>query len=713
MRRSIKHMAAVLRDRPVQLIVTAMKSRLGELASSVGFAGEAKRIAKSVIDVISRRWTARLSIHLWDRLELSRRRMDDLMHLLSFVYRPLSDTYERIVVWQHPSNKNDVLYSPAIVGRAGREADFAELADAAGIQVGEDGRCQRDAVKCANEMYSRFSRAMRHDFSTRRPARPILFFDGTGGSLGKGICHAEIGSADFTGSCKQSRASLSPLALYSGNDHALPLRSNMTEAVDSFNVLSSRGTIQREDGDCIPCEPIVVGDMQGVKAITGQAECCHSVWCKCQARGEVDDGEGPQHQYGDADFASYEDMTAFYNEIGCEFKTEDFMLACAHISKGCFHGKKFTPFECPCCGYKPSAITYHADWRRFQAMTDEEQKVKRKEHVQRGAHWHVVLYMGPMMKGCAKHSGADGMRRVGVDDLHLAYLNMFKHLFKYTIHEPLPVSKQKIVSRYLRDAGFYSYDAADESDDPVKRWIGREIKRFLHEADHHLPFLLGLASSQIDACPETQAATNAADEEVMDVSDDEFAPSEEEIAVEAARTPLISENATFWDDFLQWTRDTETEWAEDTDEYRKARALKYCNGARRVARALLQLKPTMHSWVPHIACNIVPRQIVELGDTRRRSADACESYGACAKKIIKLLTCRREISARFRRGYVEQAFRRLCVRSEIIHGEANEPFLQRSDARLLGSGRKDSAPASVQGPHILIRVKVEQDAEKA
>eukprot|EP00966_Prymnesium_polylepis_P024675 569183-Prymnesium_polylepis.2 len=75
---------------------------------------------------------------------------------------------------------------------------------------------------------------------------------------------------------------------------------------------------------------------------------------------------------------------------------------------------------------------------------------------------------------------------------------------------------------------------------------------------------------------------------------------------------------------------------------------------------------------PHIACNIVPRQIAELGDPSRRVADACESYGACAKRVIKHLTCRRALRAGFGRGFVEQAFRRLTVRAGLIHGPESE-----------------------------------------
>eukprot|EP00965_Chrysotila_dentata_P123635 4087284-Pleurochrysis_carterae.AAC.1 len=63
----------------------------------------------------------------------------------------------------------------------------------------------------------------------------------------------------------------------------------------------------------------------------------------------------------------------------------------------------------------------------------------------------------------------------------------------------------------------------------------------------------------------------------------------------------------------------------------------------RVATDLYELKPTLQSWVPHIAVFIVPRQTLLLGDPSRRSCDACESLGAVLKKKIKHLTCRRRI----------------------------------------------------------------------
>ena len=119
--------------------------------------------------------------------------------------------------------------------------------------------------------------------------------------MGKGICHVELGSADFTGDCRQSRATLCPLAMYEGNDHALPLRENLSMAMNTFNTLIADGSIPSDDGMGIPCEPLIVGDMQGVKCMMGMGRVrCVRVgvvlncrwrvwyllvlWCGCCAR---------------------------------------------------------------------------------------------------------------------------------------------------------------------------------------------------------------------------------------------------------------------------------------------------------------------------------------------------------------------------------------------------------------------------------------------
>ena len=162
---------------------------------------------------------------------------------------------------------------------------------------------------------------------------------------------------------------------------------------------------------------------------------------------------------------------------------------------------------------------------------------------------------------------------------------------------------------------------------------------------------------------------------------------------------------------------------EDTDEYRKARAVDYFNKAARVANDLIELKPTMLSWVPHIMVFIVPRQMVELGDPARRSCDACESFGAMVKKLIKHNTCRRRLkrvehehkkyagsSVRrwkqtFTRGYIQTAFTRACVREQIRHGAENLRYLQRIDAQRasLGKARTSKQVVEQGEPKLSIR----------
>jgi hypothetical protein len=120
-------------------------------------------------------------------------------------------------------------------------------------------------------------------------------------------------------------------------------------------------------------------------------------------------------------------------------------------------------------------------------------------------------------------------------------------------------------------------------------------------------------------------------------------------------------------------------------------------------RDLYKLSPNLSGWVPHVLVFVVPRQVLDLGDPSKRSCDACESLGASVKQIIRQTTCRRRSDrgkhlhtsadgkkswySSFSRGYIEQAFRRVCVRSSLIHGSANSPYLQRKDHALLAKGK--------------------------
>ena len=268
----------------------------------------------------------------------------------------------------------------------------------------------------------------------------------------------------------------------------------MDVVMPSFNRLIQAGVLEIEGRAPVPMRPLTVADMQGTKATYGMSLTSHSVWCSC--------GRETQHSYPTGDVATFEDMMAHIDGVGCSLKTEAEMCSWAHYPLSVHRGGKFKPFECSYCKYKPSEKAWHADLARFNGLSDEDQEAEIKAHVAGGAHHHQNLFSPPL-----PHLG---MCHAGVDNLHLTYLNCFKHIFKYTVHEGLPDSNKAAVARYVRAQHFYSYDAQSEEDDPCKTWIGREVKRFIEEAATHLPVLLRLASAPADIVAELSGCVNGA-----------------------------------------------------------------------------------------------------------------------------------------------------------------------------------------------------------
>ena len=130
-----------------------------------------------------------MAVHIWDRLNLSDSQYETLRHLLSFVYDRTTDNYNSIKIWVNPNDPEDYLCMTKLASRPSRKKEFNSIADESAIVVGPDGHCQRDAVAMVDQMYSRFAGAMRSNFSSDRPAMPVLYLDATGASLGRGITH--------------------------------------------------------------------------------------------------------------------------------------------------------------------------------------------------------------------------------------------------------------------------------------------------------------------------------------------------------------------------------------------------------------------------------------------------------------------------------------------------------------------------------------------
>eukprot|EP00965_Chrysotila_dentata_P101842 3361978-Pleurochrysis_carterae.AAC.1 len=95
-KRSVRHLTACIAGRgdgaDIQMIFDALK-RAGYDEAFMALPDVRRYVAKEVINAQQSHWSARLAVHLWDRLELSRSQCETLRHLLSFVYDPDSDSY--------------------------------------------------------------------------------------------------------------------------------------------------------------------------------------------------------------------------------------------------------------------------------------------------------------------------------------------------------------------------------------------------------------------------------------------------------------------------------------------------------------------------------------------------------------------------------------------------------------------------------------------
>ena len=373
--RSTQHISAVLKDRPLVCVVDALKAN-GHFDHILNLPEIRRALARDAIKNVQEHWGARLAVHLWDRLDLSRTQYDTLRHVLSFQYEPRQDRYNCIKVWQNPEDPDDFVSMAALAGRHLREAEYDRIVADADIVGSEKGSCSRSAIKAAAEMYSNYRLALRANYTKERPAQPVLVVDGTGQSLSKALTHAELGSADFTGDCKQSRKTLQPLAAYSDNDHTLPLREHLSFVARTYNQLIKEACIERLDGTTIPARPICSADMQGVKSLTAQSEGTHSVWCSCNnAQG------GPQHAYPTKTLPTdMENIQASYNRMiediersvkgpRCKFKTFDDICINNHYCPSVARGGKFKRFECPHCGYNPTEKQWRKDVDDFDKLS--------------------------------------------------------------------------------------------------------------------------------------------------------------------------------------------------------------------------------------------------------------------------------------------------------------------------------------------------------
>eukprot|EP00965_Chrysotila_dentata_P043600 1449641-Pleurochrysis_carterae.AAC.1 len=61
--------------------------------------------------------------------------------------------------------------------------------------------------------------------------------------------------------------------------------------------------------------------------------------------------------------------------VDCSVKSFELMCALAHFSPGVARAGAFTPFQCPCCEYKPTEREWLDDKRKYELLSDAERCV--------------------------------------------------------------------------------------------------------------------------------------------------------------------------------------------------------------------------------------------------------------------------------------------------------------------------------------------------
>ena len=376
--------------------------------------------------------------------------------------------------------------APSIASRQRTEAERDRLFGDCEVLVSEDGMyVERDVSRCASSMYSKYSSALRNDFTSERPATLLVFADATGGWRGSAVTHVEAGTADWLHGKSLSRLAIEPIALGEGKDDNMNLHAMLDSKVaPSVNSIIKTKTISRcVDGvdEQLPAKVLFSADFQAHKAASGQHSISHPIWCDC-----ADVWVSPSMESLPT-FTKWEHVEAWLTKIGCRMKTLQDLYRRAHMSYELEKGLPFKKFHCGFRGCKWQSgelRDYRAYTAKIARLNDDDLKEAKLNHSRSHA-WKLLL-QAPVVVDL-------DMDHYSPDDLHLVYLNIFKRFFAATVYDKLNSDLQAVAEDYLKAAGF---PIRLRGEDPtlVCNWIGRDAKKFMATADLLLPHLLQLAN---------------------------------------------------------------------------------------------------------------------------------------------------------------------------------------------------------------------------
>jgi hypothetical protein len=275
----VRFIAAALKGRDPAVVAAALsRGQLDALMDTPPLQPLIKTRIEETLFFLQDHWSARHAVFLMSEVHLSRDEIDTLRHLLSFVYSPERDKYERLVLWVNPHDSEDCILSPTLAARGPREAMRAEIYARCGSAASDDGLyCGRvDFEAAAVGLVEHFWRALHKDVKSGRvPLLLVLTGDATGGWRGSPVTHGELGIGSFAAGKAQSRLTLLPLFIMEGDDSAKNLRNRARPVADGYNTLKKKGKLTVTiDGKQITLAVTLVAaaDFQFFKAIMNMSK---------------------------------------------------------------------------------------------------------------------------------------------------------------------------------------------------------------------------------------------------------------------------------------------------------------------------------------------------------------------------------------------------------------------------------------------------------
>ena len=93
------------------------------------FAEATKAVVEDSVDKVLEHWSARLTVQVWGRLDVTDSKMETQRHLLSFVFDRSTGKYTPIRIWENPNDASDYLVMAQLVPHKKWKNEFSSIAE--------------------------------------------------------------------------------------------------------------------------------------------------------------------------------------------------------------------------------------------------------------------------------------------------------------------------------------------------------------------------------------------------------------------------------------------------------------------------------------------------------------------------------------------------------------------------------------------------------